>query len=127
MEERYPSEYCHGIELYNAGKFYEAHEVWEEIWRKVEGEERLFYQGLIQVAAALIHHNRGNLRGVQIVLPKALAKLETLPPTFMSLDLNKFTALLRDFFAYAIDNEDETIKKDDERSFPKIKIDKAWR
>jgi uncharacterized protein len=122
METRYLSEYCHGIELFNSCHYFEAHEVWEDIWRVSGGEERLFYQGLIQAAAAMVHHTRGNLRGIQIVLPKALAKFESLPPIFMSLDLRKFSADLRSFLAYAIADEQGIIEKDGPRPRPIIEL-----
>jgi uncharacterized protein len=122
MEKKDLSEYCHGIELFNSCHYYEAHEVWEDIWRVSEGEERLFYQGLIQAAAAMVHHTRGNRRGIQIVLPKALAKFESLPPIFMSLDLRKFTADLRTYLAYAIEGEQANLEKDESRPRPIIEL-----
>ena len=39
-----------GAALFNTGKFWEAHEAWEEAWLELENEEKLFLQGLIQVA-----------------------------------------------------------------------------
>jgi predicted metal-dependent hydrolase len=36
---------------FNAGRFFEAHEAWEEAWRAESGTARLLLQGLIQVAA----------------------------------------------------------------------------
>jgi uncharacterized protein len=118
MQKKFPSEYLHGIELFNESKYYEAHEVWEEIWLRSVGDERLFYQGLIQAAAALLHHDKGNIRGVQIVLPKALSKLESLPRVFMSLDLGRFTSELRGFLGYALQDG-----KALESSRPTIKLD----
>ena len=41
-----------GIQLFNAGKFWHAHEAWEQVWRRHHEESRLFIQGLIQMAAA---------------------------------------------------------------------------
>jgi len=117
MQKNFPSEYLHGIELFNEGKYYEAHEVWEEIWLRTVGDERLFYQGLIQAAAALLHHEKGNLRGVQIVLPKALSKLESLSHVFMSLDLVRFTKGLRSFLGYALEGGEVL-----EESPPRIKL-----
>lgn len=43
-----------GRALWNAGRFYEAHEAWEEAWLREEGEVRLLLQGLIQAAAAYV-------------------------------------------------------------------------
>lgn len=43
-----------GVAAYQRGKYYEAHELWEALWRiEPEGPRRRFLQGLIQVAAAL--------------------------------------------------------------------------
>jgi predicted metal-dependent hydrolase len=41
-----------GIQLFNAGKFWHAHEAWEQVWRRHHEDSRLFMQGLIQMAAA---------------------------------------------------------------------------
>lgn len=40
-----------GRALFNAGRHFEAHEVWEEAWRGESGATRLLLQGLIQIAA----------------------------------------------------------------------------
>src|SRR5262245_7357559 len=118
---QYPPEYLKGIDLFNEGDFFEAHEYWEELWNVTSGSERLYYQGLIQAAAALIHHYRDKPRGARVFIGKSLEKLESLPPVFMSLDLEKFTAELREFFAYALDDAGEA-EKDPERPFPTINI-----
>src|SRR5262249_3498702 len=118
-EHKYRPEYLKGIDLFNAGDFYEAHEEWEDLWNITSGSERLFYQGLIQAAAALIHHYRDNRRGAKICIVKSLEKLESLPLVFMSLDLEKFTAELREFFKYVLCEE---VEKDPDRPFPLIKL-----
>ena len=53
-----------GIELFNAGLCWEAHEVWEEEWTPDrKGPDSGFYKGLIQVAAGCLHYTRRNRRG----------------------------------------------------------------
>jgi uncharacterized protein len=53
-----------GIELFNAGLYWEAHEVWEEEWTPDrKGPDSGFYKGLIQVAAGCLHYTRRNRRG----------------------------------------------------------------
>jgi predicted metal-dependent hydrolase len=53
-----------GIELFNSGLYWEAHEVWEEQWKPDrKGLEAGFYKGLIQVAAGCLHYTRHNRRG----------------------------------------------------------------
>ena len=53
-----------GIELFNSGLYWEAHEVWEEEWTPDRrGPDSAFYKGLIQVAAGCLHYTRRNRRG----------------------------------------------------------------
>ena len=53
-----------GIELFNAGEYWEAHEAWEETWMPDrKGPDSGFYKGLIQVAAGCRHYTRHNRRG----------------------------------------------------------------
>ncbi|GAC1656281.1 MAG: hypothetical protein NVS9B1_11280 [Candidatus Dormibacteraceae bacterium] len=53
-----------GIELFNGGHYWEAHEAWEEEWMPDRrGPDGGFYKGLIQVAAGCLHYTRRNRRG----------------------------------------------------------------
>ena len=88
-----------GLALFNAGRFFECHEVWEEVWKRSSGGEKLFYQGLIQAAVALLHAERGNMRGAASTWAKARQKLEPLPSEHMGLALGEFRASLEEFFA----------------------------
>ncbi len=65
-----------GVRLFNARKFFEAHEALEALWLKARGEEKVFLHGLVQVAAAFHHFARHNSAGFRSLLEKALGKLE---------------------------------------------------
>ena len=53
-----------GVELFNRGLYWEAHEAWEETWTPDRhSPDRGFYKGLIQVAAGCLHYGRRNRRG----------------------------------------------------------------
>lgn len=53
-----------GIELFNSGHYWEAHEAWERDWMPDrKGPDSGFYKGLIQVAAGCLHYSRRNRRG----------------------------------------------------------------
>ena len=53
-----------GVELFNAGRYWDAHEAWERAWTPDRrGVDSGFYKGLIQVAAGCLHYTRGNRRG----------------------------------------------------------------
>jgi predicted metal-dependent hydrolase len=54
----------HGIELFNSGRYWDAHEAWEGDWMPDrKGPDSGFYKGLIQVAAGCLHYTRRNRRG----------------------------------------------------------------
>ena len=82
-----------GIALFNAGRFYEAHEAWEEIWRSTTPEPKDLFQGLIQIAAALhqfldLHRTEAPRR----TLAKARRRLEPYLLSELGIDVE---ALLR--------------------------------
>jgi predicted metal-dependent hydrolase len=53
-----------GVELFNSGRYWDAHEVWEHEWMPDrKGPASGFYKGLIQVAAGCLHYTRRNRRG----------------------------------------------------------------
>src|SRR5262249_4206191 len=57
--------YLAGIELFNRGEYFEAHEVWEDLWHETAGPDRRYVQGLIQAAVAVYHAGNGNARGAR--------------------------------------------------------------
>lgn len=89
------AEFRHGIELFNAGRYWDSHEAWEAVWKATAGDERLFYQGLIQAAAAMVHRQKGNPHGIAVLSRKALEKLERFGDSFRGVDLARFRADVR--------------------------------
>ena len=67
--------YHDGIHLFNERDFFEAHEVWEDLWHATHGEARDFIQGLIQVTSALHHFGNGNMRGARLLHDSGIALL----------------------------------------------------
>jgi predicted metal-dependent hydrolase len=91
-----------GAELFNAGKHWEAHEAWEELWLVLEDQPKLFVQGLIQAAAA--GHKAFIQRqpsGCVKLLTTALEKLEGAPPDFLGVETSSFIPALRRMLAEA--------------------------
>jgi predicted metal-dependent hydrolase len=68
-----------GVKLFNEAKFFDAHEVLEDVWRAAPEPEKLFLQGLIQLAVALHHHSTGNLVGACSLLDRAALNLSNYP------------------------------------------------
>jgi len=86
--------YLAGIELFNRGEFFEAHEVWEDVWRAAPEAEKKFLQGLIQVAVAFHHHSKGNLAGARSLLERGRRNLAGYPENFGGINLSSLLQLL---------------------------------
>ena len=61
------SDYLFGIDLFNHGFYWEAHETWEQLWIACgrSGREADFLKGLIKLAAAGVKVREGRPIGVQ--------------------------------------------------------------
>jgi hypothetical protein len=82
--------YLKGIDHFNRGEFFDAHEVWEDVWREREGPDRSFLQGLIQMVTALHHFERGNLKGARALVESGTDHLKTCGEFFWGLPVNIF-------------------------------------
>ena len=78
-----------GVALFNGVRYWHAHEAWETVWRAAPEEEREFYQGLIQIAAGLLHLQRRNLRGAKNKLSEGVAKLRPYEPAHHGIFVNE--------------------------------------
>ena len=81
-----------GIENFNTGRFWHAHEDWEYLWNslKPNASQELIdgVQGLIQIAAMLLNHERRKVRGVTNLWVKASAKLEPVMEGLFGIDIS---------------------------------------
>lgn len=89
MVERLPEAYVRFIELFNAGKFWESHEVLEAPWRL---QASPFYKGLIIFASTFVHVQRGNPVGVIKQSSKVPRYLTDYVPHYLGLDVDKLVA-----------------------------------
>lgn len=83
-----------GVDLFHRGFWWEAHEVWEGLWRRAAGDEAELLQGLIQIAAACYHRAVGKPAGSQ--LEKGLARLDRLTGPVLGVDGKSLVQRLRD-------------------------------
>lgn len=78
-----------GIELFNAGEFWHAHEAWERVWLAMPegpgGDAEIVVRGMIQLAAALHLLGAGRLDGAAGNFRKAAVKLALAPPIFLGI------------------------------------------
>jgi hypothetical protein len=80
-----------GIDLFNQERFWEAHEVLEEIWHPATGVEREIIQGLILTAAALVHYQKNENAVCVSILGRAMEKLGSFD-NFKGLDVKRLRA-----------------------------------
>ncbi|HET7712744.1 MAG TPA: DUF309 domain-containing protein [Thermoanaerobaculia bacterium] len=86
-----------GVQRFNERRFWDAHEAWEELWLAAEGTSREFLQGLIQLAAAYHHVQRGTLRGGIRLFDSAMRRLSAVPIGYAGVDRSEAQrAALRD-------------------------------
>lgn len=88
------------FELFNQGKYFEAHEVLEHIWLKDRnGPDGAFHKGLIQLAGAFVHLQKKRPRPAASLFKLALANLEKYPRLHKHLNLEVTCGLIRTWLA----------------------------
>ncbi len=82
------ADYLHGIDLFNHGYWWEAHEALEAPWREAgrQSEAGVFLQGLIQLAAALLKDAVGERATAERMAARGCAKLRRKPGVFLGID-----------------------------------------
>lgn len=83
-----------GAALFGGGLFFECHEYFETIWRAARARDRDLYQGIIQVAAAFYHYEKGNLHGAGIKLASGIDRLQAYRPASHGVELDGWLAKL---------------------------------
>ena len=81
--------FAEGVSLFNGVHYWHAHEAWETLWRSAPDDERDFYQGLIQIAAGLLHLQRRNARGARNKLGEGIARLKGYLPAHRGIFVNE--------------------------------------
>lgn len=82
-----PDEVYRGLVLFQFGLFFACHEYFEGLWRQSAGARRDFYHGLVQLAAAFYHHEKGNRHGAVALLRRAVHHLQAAGPEARGVDV----------------------------------------
>tara|TARA_B100000700_G_C15022627_1_gene846508 strand:- start:1245 stop:1658 length:414 start_codon:yes stop_codon:yes gene_type:complete len=81
--------FTRGLELFNKAQWYEAHDIFEDLWHELQGPERKSIQGILQIAVAQLHLERGNLKGATILYGEGLGRLRSLGTPNLGLNMEK--------------------------------------
>jgi hypothetical protein len=120
----YDPRYLAGILYFNEGDYFEAHEVWEDLWSESYGDERRFVQGLIQAAVGLFHFGGGNLGGAVKLYRTSREYMRPCGSPFWGLDADAFWARMEGCFRPLLENgaADRSVRPDP-TLLPKIALD----
>ena len=78
-----------GISYFNNERFWECHEILEGVWKNCDGDEKFLVQGLILVAAGLVHYQKDEDSICISIFNRALEKLENSNGQYYNIDINK--------------------------------------
>jgi uncharacterized protein len=114
--------FLEGIHHFNSRRFWEAHEAWETLWLAAESDLEQFLQGLIQVAAAYHHVQRGTYSGAPRLFAAGLKRLEAFPLICCGIDRTEVDAAARRHWNW-LESGPETPLEGSE--YPKLRIPDA--
>tara|TARA_B100001758_G_scaffold113171_1_gene96914 strand:- start:6472 stop:6840 length:369 start_codon:yes stop_codon:yes gene_type:complete len=66
--------YNEGKKEFQNGNYFDAHEIWEDLWSDYYLKDRKFIQGLIQLSVSFVHLKNGNMIGAKNLLKKSKEK-----------------------------------------------------
>ncbi|HLO29323.1 MAG TPA: DUF309 domain-containing protein [Anaerolineales bacterium] len=78
-----------GLRLFNAGKYFEAHEALEEAWKEEKGAVRELYRGILQIAVVYLHITRRNYNGAVKVYGRSQRWLKDWPEICRGIEVGK--------------------------------------
>lgn len=94
--ETYDRLYIQFLHEFNVTRdFFECHEVMEELW--MEEGRNPFYQGLLQVAVGLYHHENGNISGAIKLFTAGIEKLSTSSETRLGIHIGHLLEKSRNY------------------------------
>ncbi len=84
-----------GIDEFNRQLFFECHETLEEIWLEEHGQDRKFYQGVIQIAAGYFKWQQGVAAGALKLWRMGLEKIEPYGPIYLGIDVGSLAEIVK--------------------------------
>ena len=88
-EEKKEQLFFDGLQAYEEKDFFEAHEMWEELWSEYYLDDKTFIQGLIQLAVSFVHLGNGNLKGAKSLLKKSTDKFSSYSGLHRGINIDK--------------------------------------
>ena len=106
-----------GLRAYEEKEFFEAHELWEELWSEYYLADRTLIQGLIQLAVSFVHLGNGNLNGAKSLLKKSADKFSSFSGVHRGINIDNLKKKIME-----IKNEYEQLMTVDEFDWAHIPV-----
>lgn len=81
-----------GIQLFNEGKYWHAHEALEAAWKEERGPARHLYKGILQVGVMYLQIERNNYLGMAKMYERCKKWLRPWPPVCRGVDVDQLRA-----------------------------------
>ena len=108
LDEEQKNLFIEGCELFDEGKFWHAHESWEDLWKSLKPLDKPIetdaVQGIIQIAALLYNYERKKIRGVVNMASKLLTRLSGVKHGIWGVDVAGLRVSLIPFIRDASEN-----------------------
>lgn len=82
-------------ELFNSERYWKTHEVLENVWKRSDGREKQLLNGIILVAAALVHSQKAEDEICLGILNRAYHKLENGSGSFHGINIDSLKAEIK--------------------------------
>lgn len=109
-----------GFEAFNAGHYWEQHELLEHAWNAEPRPVRELYQGILQVGVALHQIENGKWAGAIKLMRRGLNRLDALPPVCMGVDMEQFRRQAHIVHQALIDLGADRMDAIDRDEFPRV-------
>ena len=83
-----------GLHTFNTGSYFDAHEIWEDLWSEYYLKDRDFIQGLIQLAVCFVHLQNNNITGARSLLNKSIKKLHGFSHDHRNINLKELKKIM---------------------------------
>lgn len=111
-----------GIELFNTGEYWLAHEALEAAWKDEQGPARHLYKGILQAGVMYLQIKRGNYIGMAKMYERCKKWLRPWPPVCRGVDVDQLRADVEAVMAVARRLGPERLGEFDQGLLKKVRI-----
>jgi len=112
----------HGLELFNRGEYFDAHEILEEAWNQDDTQGKELYRAILQVAVTYYQIERGNYRGAMKMFLRLRQWIDPLPDRCRGVDISRLRQDVQQVYEHLVNLGETRIQEFDRRLFKPIQF-----